>query len=180
VPAERAGHKPPAGAVDTREERSAPESEAMEPVEPKPAETRMAPSADATPTADMTDANMANADVTHAHVTPEAARRSAGRGQRQRERGARRCRDCQLTQHFFPPDANASRTFAAHTRINPARTRTGTAYVDCNTASAQTLRRFIQFFRRGIGRNQTITVRQTAINKYSSRKLTFMTENKHS
>jgi hypothetical protein len=71
---------------------------------------------------------------------------------------------------LFPPDANVSRTSAAHTRVDPARTRTGTAYASCNTPAARTLRRLRSTFRERYQEQSNKRARRALINKHSSKK----------
>jgi hypothetical protein len=111
----------------------------MEAVEPEPSEARMAPPADA---AHMADANMAHANMADTGMTDAAdrARRGAARGERECERGARRCRDCQLTQHLLLHVRMRPQTSAiargSYIRPDPQ----GHRLARYNTASAQTLR----------------------------------------
>jgi len=174
MPSERAGHQAPAGGIDTDEERAAPEPEAMEPVEAEAAEPVDAepgkpgptPSG-AAPSADMADADVAHTDVADADMAAADTRRGAGRGNRQRERRARGKCDHRFTQHCFLLMRTPSGRPPLTPRVDPARTRTGTAYAGCNTPAARTLRCLRSTFRERYQEQSNKCARHAPINRRS-------------
>jgi hypothetical protein len=149
------------------------EAEAMdaEPGEPRAAPSTAAPGADT----NMADTNVPDTNVPDTNV-PDAgmagaadARRSAGRSNRQRERGADCKRDHRFTKHCFPParmPPGHSQLQAGRSHPDPHERRLGFL----NTASPRALRCLRSTFRERYRVQSNRRAARALINKHSSKK----------